>query len=263
MITYQAFCERLREKDKYSASTVELFVTSQFKDGKKSGTIRSQLSALRHFCERNSIPVTFYTPRLKMILKGVCRSNCAQPSAIRPKNAVRMNHLKRLCDSAKSVFDPMLASLVQSLFSMAFFGLLRPSEMCSARATPQHQLKRSAVHVRANYIKLTFSSFKHAKEEVSIYVQQQQSDVCPHRFLLRYLSQNTLNPDDLLFPCNTNDANKWLQQLVLSCKIKTKLTLHSFRRGGATWFSEQGVTDAKLAALGRWKSNAYRLYVKP
>lgn len=263
MDTYHRFCEKFRLKDKYSAATVELFVTNQSKIGLKAGSIRSQLSALRHFCEKKSIPVAFQTPRLNMILKGIHRSNCAQPRIARPKNAVRIHHLKQMCATAIKIFDSRLATLVQSLFSLAFFGLLRPSEMCGARATPHHQLKRSSVRLRSNYVKLRFTSFKHSQEEVTINIQQQQREVCPYRLLMNYQTQCHGINDDPLFPCNTNDANKWLQQLVLSCGIKTKLTLHSFRRGGATWYSEQGMTDAKLAALGRWKSNAYRLYVKP
>ena len=54
-----------------------------------------------------------------------------------------------------------------------------------------------------------------------------------------------------------------LQQCLAHAGVKTALTLHSFRRGGATWYSEQGITNAKLAAIGRWKSNAYLRYVKP
>jgi hypothetical protein len=36
---------------------------------------------------------------------------------------------------------------------------------------------------------------------------------------------------------------------------------HSFRRGGATSLSEQGVPATTIQALGRWKSASYALYV--
>lgn len=68
---------------------------------------------------------------------------------------------------------------------------------------------------------------------------------------------------DALFPCTTLQAANWFQQCLKFSTIQSKLTLHSFRRGGATWYSEQGLTDAKLRALGRWKSEAYKCYVKP
>jgi site-specific recombinase XerD len=37
---------------------------------------------------------------------------------------------------------------------------------------------------------------------------------------------------------------------------------HSFRSGAATTAARQGVGDATIKMLGRWKSSAYQLYVQ-
>ena len=37
---------------------------------------------------------------------------------------------------------------------------------------------------------------------------------------------------------------------------------HSFRSGAATTAAQQGIGDATIKLLGRWKSGAYQLYVK-
>lgn len=37
---------------------------------------------------------------------------------------------------------------------------------------------------------------------------------------------------------------------------------HSFRSGAATRAAEQGISDATIKALGRWKSEAYQVYIK-
>ena len=38
---------------------------------------------------------------------------------------------------------------------------------------------------------------------------------------------------------------------------------HSFRIGKATTMAEEGYSDIQIANLGRWKSNAYKSYIKP
>ena len=37
---------------------------------------------------------------------------------------------------------------------------------------------------------------------------------------------------------------------------------HSFRSGAATTVAKQGLDDATIKMLGRWKSNAYQLHIK-
>ena len=36
----------------------------------------------------------------------------------------------------------------------------------------------------------------------------------------------------------------------------------SFRRGGASWLHELGVSDALIKVLGRWRSNTYQIYIE-
>jgi hypothetical protein len=37
---------------------------------------------------------------------------------------------------------------------------------------------------------------------------------------------------------------------------------HSFRSGAATTAAKQGISDATIKMLGRWKSSAYQLYIE-
>ena len=76
--------------------------------------------------------------RLVLLLRGAQRSYIAQPRYIQPKNAVRLSHLKKLCSAALHIVDPLFASQVRAMFSLAFFALLRPSELVLAPSTPLH-----------------------------------------------------------------------------------------------------------------------------
>ena len=80
--------------------------------------------------------------------------------------------------------------------------------------------------------------------------------------MYEYLSHSPLRAEDQLFPISTSEFAQVLSRCIEQAGIKSKLTPHSFRRGGATWFSSNGMTDATLRAYGRWSSNAYLCYVK-
>ena len=36
----------------------------------------------------------------------------------------------------------------------------------------------------------------------------------------------------------------------------------SFRRGGASWLHQLGVSDAFINVIGRWRSNTYQIYIE-
>ena len=125
------FCVSNGIKDKFSSSTIELFVTDLSQQQKLShSTIQANLSAIRHYCNSNNIGITFDTPRLKLLLRGVRKVEVgAKPP--RPTNRVSKNHLKRLCAAADILFNSACARMYKAMFTIAFFGLLRPSEVAT------------------------------------------------------------------------------------------------------------------------------------
>ena len=56
------------------------------------------------------------------------------------------------------------------------------------------------------------------------------------------------------------------QQLNISligCGLDTKLYKgHSFRIGAATTTAIDGVSEQKIRAMGRWSSNAFKIYIR-
>ena len=260
MVSYLEFCEQYSIEDKYSSHTIELFVAHLANKGIKPNSIRSTLSGIRHHCNINSIKFEHNTPRIAMMLRGVGRS---AETSTRSKNALRIRHLQKMCNATVQLFEHKIATMLRSLFTLSFFAMLRPSEMLYTSTSPQHQLQRSAVRLKQDKVKLTFSSYKHSDGPVTINIGRQDCGVCPVRMLTDYLSQFQGDANDPLYPHSVGEVCNWMQQCLAFSGVKTVLTLHSFRRGGATWYSEHGFPNAKLAALGRWKSNAYLKYVKP
>ena len=257
------FCLLHHIKDKFSASTVELFVIKLKNDGLGIRAIKSSLSAIRHYCKSHKVSIAFDTPWLQMMLRGVQRTN---PPSRRANLAVSVSNLRKLCANAPLCFGDYIGSMLCALFTSAFFGLLRPCEAAGSKATPHHQLKVCQVRVRGNYLSISFVSFKHAKQPVKIRVPaHHESVICPVKCMRRYLDIGPAPsaPSLPLFPSSTGEINSVLRQCLHKCSLCDMLTLHSFRRGGATFYSSAGMSDASLCAKGRWNSKAYLSYVKP
>ena len=257
-----SFCDKYGIEVKYSfhKTTIELFIVSLYRKGLSHGSLVSTLSAIRHYCRSKNYDCVFDTERLRLLLKGARRLQVVRH---RCTNGLSLYDLQSLM-KASDHLDKSMQCWVKALFSLAFFGFLRPCEMAKAQATPQHQLKRRDIKFTTHALYVSFSSFKHSvgKPVVVRIDRQMGSFVCPWKNMWNYIASCSLGDDDLLFPYTVGYVQKVLHRCrVISGKAE-KVTLHSFRRGGATWASQQGWSNSKLQTHGRWRSNAYISYVK-
>ena len=94
------FCNQHNKKEKFAANSIEFYVSWLAGNGMKSKSIQSMLSAVRHHCYSTAVPITFDTPRLLLLLKGVQR--CNDSNVLRPKNALKLRQLEKLCRSAEN-----------------------------------------------------------------------------------------------------------------------------------------------------------------
>lgn len=257
-----SFCRSHNIEAKYCLhkTTVELFLVSLYNKKLCHGSLLSAVSAIKHYCKSKGHEVNFDTPRLKLLLKGVKR---LQVVSHRPTNGLSVRELSKILQASESL-DNSLQSCVKAMFSLAFFGFLRPSEFASAPATPQHQLRRGAIKFTNKAVIVTFSSYKHSSgKPVVVKVERQEGCyVCPWNYLWRYLESTSISNNDLLFPHSVAFVQNVLNRCVKMANIGTRLTLHSFRRGGATWASLQGWSVIRVQSHGRWKSDGYKCYIK-
>lgn len=94
------------------------------------------------------------------------------------------------------------------------------------------------------------------------------SSVCPISAILRHLAVRGPRPGPLFVMANGDYLTRQLfaSQLSVvleqaSCSNKQYNT-HSLRIGVATTAKEKGISDVHIKMLGRWKSNAYQLYIR-
>ena len=161
---------------------------------------------------------------------------------------------------------------------LAFFGFLR----CSEFTVPSQVGYNPAIHLSFSDIAVddynnpstVVVSIKQSKTDplgkgTTITLGATQNTLCPIKALLPYLARRGSQPGPL-FIC---ENQHFLTQSAFRSHLMTLLdelgldascyNTHSFRIGAATSAESAGLSESQIKTMGRWKSDAYRRYIKP
>lgn len=258
----ERFCQGLDipQSKYFDDKTIEIWIADLKAKGLAHGTILSHLSAVRHHCLRHDIPAKLDSPRIRLALRGIRRSSMDCQIT---KTAASTSHLKRLIAASTEIMSEKDHCRFAAMITIAFFGFLRPSEFCITSAN--HELKRSAVKFgkKGRSVKLTLPTFKHSRNSASIRVDAASSKYCPVSCLATYLDSCGRHEEGApLFEVTAREFQSTLETVRSAARIKSRITPHCFRHGGATWASNRRWTDARIKVHGRWKSDAYKRYIR-
>ena len=100
--------------------------------------------------------------------------------------------------------------------------------------------------------------------------ESKQSTVhfCPVEFLVRWCRMRGSNSGPLFCLADgsavkTEVFTRQLKGALAFCDLDcSSYKSHSFRIGAASLAAENGMSDAQIRGLGRWKSDAYKLYIR-
>ena len=153
---------------------------------------------------------------------------------------------------------------------MAFFGLLRASEYLADAPNRFDKLCNLQVcHI----------SFGSKFECVKIYLPQSKTDpfrsgqrvtiwstdcdLCPVKATLDFIRRHPTGSGPLFtFSNGTFLTRQRWSEIIQSVIPDVNINTHSFRIGGASAAAAAGLPDSTIQVLGRWSSDAYKLYVR-
>ena len=216
-------------------------------------------------------------PRLEYVLAGLKREEAHTGARPKPRLPITAEVLKRM----KQVWlSPPVKADDRMLWAAActgFFGFLRAGEF----TVPSKQAYDPEVHL--NLADMAIDSHEHPslirllikqsktdpfREGVEVFLGASKGEICPVRALVDYLSVRPATPGPLFvfdsgspltraaLVANLHEA---LQQVGLNHR---EYNGHSFRIGAATTAAQRGLEDSLIQTLGRWKSEAYKTYIK-
>lgn len=254
--------------------TVCRYVALLAKAGLKHRSIKSYLSGLRCLQIQLGLgnPFAEALPRLDYVLTGIKRVEASGGSTPRVRLPITIDILQHLHDAWLSQPTSTEGVMLWAAASVGFFGFLRSGEFTvpSAEAyDPNTHLNLSDVALDSrtapSMVRLSIKQSKTDpfRQGVYIFLGLSGTHICPVRALIKYIGIRPPTPGPL-FMLSTGVP---LTRAYLVTNLKAALNDsayngHSFRIGAATTAAQRGLEDSLIQTLGRWRSDAYKLYIK-
>jgi hypothetical protein len=240
--------------------------------GCKYTTIKSYLAGIRSAAIMQGFDVADLAKmqRLKLVLRAL--------KSIAPHTATRLPItndilLKIRPHMQLSTYE---GKLMWAAFTFAHSCLMRCGEFTTRSYKDKKYLPLNAWKWEggAKHGTVTLPCTKTSKQPVHIYIFANGSDTCPADAMSNYMSARikrrySTRLDSPLFakedgsPLTRKALTRSLRAALIAARVPNAELYkgHSFRRGGATSLARVGVSDSVIKTIGRWKSQAYQLYV--
>ena len=249
-------------------SAVVSFIASLFQSGYASATIATNLSAISFVHKVNG----FADPTSAFVIKKLLHGASKLRPSVDYRAPVTKEILHSLVRSAPHITDCFYNNtLVCSMYLLAFHGFLRIGEIVVSSVRKAYVvLQVDQVTVNQSECVIVFHSYKHYQgHPVSLVISPSaDADFCPVKYMQRYLALRGSAPGPLfVFPGGspvtrsffTENLNRSLIWSGLSPKTYKG---HSFRIGAATMASMMGVSEEEIQRMGRWRSQAFKKYIR-
>ncbi len=256
-----------------------MFVARMAKEGLKYRTLKGYLAGVKHLHVAEGLPEPFgpAQKRLHYALQGIRRREANLGQGERPRLPITPELLKKLKGVwSKKKGDPDIV-MVWAACCLAFFGFLRVGEFTvpgDAGYEPTVHLSRTDIHVDATRQPHTLRvDIKQSKTDpfrkgISLFLGSTGKGLCPVEAMQGYLRGRGRTEGPLFRykdgrPLTRQRFIRTVRRGLTVAKVPVEgYSSHSFRIGAATAAAAEGVSDAVIKTLGRWKSSAYNLYVK-
>ena len=230
-------------------------------------TIKNYLSALRAWVLSLGLDEPqIWTPRVHLACRAVTR---AHPPPRQPL-PIDYDLLNVLIRSLSYSHDHLL---IASALSLQYFACLRASELCSDSSFPTHPSRSDISFLQSGsslVMRYTCHSSKTAPHGFQAHVGCSGTPICAPCIMTHFFSSFPSEPTSPLFRFSSGRLltyhlyNSIIKRLVQIAGLDPSFySTHSVRAGAATQAARSGLDPDSIKRLGRWRSQAYLVYLRP
>lgn len=245
------------------------YVAYLFSKDYAATTISSYLSAISYIHKLNS----FGDPCSSFLIQKLLLST----RKLKPSQDVRIpitkNILHQICDFLPvTVSNAFEKALFKAMFLLAFYGFLRVGEITSCqKVINKNLILFNQISRQQDHLIIKFVTYKHHMGKPFFLTIHSASNkkYCPVQCLEDYIKLRGVQNGPLFcyvpnIPVSRGKLSAVLKNCLSFAKLDmSRITSHSFRIGMASHCADIGMSDSKIRLLGRWKSDAFKSYIRP
>jgi hypothetical protein len=246
------------------------WVTDTLQRGVTYGTITSYITAVKHTLRLKGVDVTVIDNMhlLKQLLQAAKKVH-SRPT--RPRLPITTDILAQLRAHVLGIRHN--GRMLWAAFTLAVAAMLRCGEFTVNRTSDMYlQLSALKWHDDQQGFTLTLLRDKTHNTPVPIEVYMTGAQTCPVKAMFGYLKHRSHAPSTSPLFIMDQQKRAPLTRLYITELLPTLCAAagiahaedykgHSFRRGGATSLARAGIQWHIIKKMGRWRSNAYQLYI--
>lgn len=256
-----------------SVPSLALFISYLHARKLASSTIKSYLSAISYVHKLKGLHDPTQAFLINKLLTALSRQGSCD-IRLPISRPVLHELVGSLGHTVSSAFQRTLYS---AMFLLAFYGFFRIGELAAKSANSgsavvqYNQLRFLTQKGNVQMIKITITKFKHntTNRLFDILIERElSSPFCPVQAMLNFCKHRGHQPGPLfchtdMSPITASQFNIELHRCLMFCGLDTsRYKGHSFRIGAACYAADKGFSDAQIRALGRWKSDAFKVYIR-
>ena len=245
-----------------------LYIAFCFEKNYSPSTIMAYISGISFMHKINGYTDPAANFAIQKMLEGCKRSRKTKDM----RSPISLEMLEKILLVLKHVcYTDYETTLFKTVFSMAYFGLFRVSELVYTNLDDRALTKDDIILEKgAQAVRITLKVTKTNQMGHSITIRIAANEENIDMFDLLKLYMSLVSPKAYYFFCHADlkpvTRYQFCSVLSQACKLvgmnSKTIKSHSFRIGRATDLAKRNVSDDTIKQMGRWTSNSFSRYIR-